>query len=284
MGARYRTFEIDRALLHRGGRATGWGNLGDWGDARTCARGYGDACEALAARVGRAARLGRGDEVLEAACGEGEGLRLWLERFGVHRVIGVELHPESAAAARSNLAHVTALRWCVETGSATDLSAVEDASVDAVVCVDAAYHFDARGRFLQEAMRVLRPGGRLALSDLVLEREPRGRVAEAILRGVAVGAAIPRANLCAEELYVARLRAAGFVDVALERLDAEVLGGFSSFVRAHRREHLLRSLRCGWSKVLVTGWGAGLVHRRGWMHYVMVSANAGGARRPGHAR
>jgi SAM-dependent methyltransferase len=262
-----RQFEVDRALLHRGGAARAWGNLGDWTHART----YAEACEALAVRVGEAAGLRPGDEVLEAACGEGEGLCLWRERFGVEGVTGVELHPRSVEAARTRLAARGLEEHArVELGDAVDLSRFSDSSFDAVVCVDAAYHFAPRSRFVAEAVRTLRPGGRLALSDLVLHDEARGLVEAAAVRGAARVSLIPRENLLGESAYVAELTRAGLDEIRIVRLDAAVLLGFASFIRRHRRAYGREEGR--WSKLRVTAWAAGLAHRRQWLHYVVVSA------------
>ncbi len=255
--------------MHRGGAPRGWGNLGDW----SVARSYAEACEALAARVGRAAALGAGDAVVEAACGAGEGMRLWLEQFGVRHAMGVDVHPRRVEEARARLSTFAGPdRWRVEVGDATDLSIATRASLDAVLSVDAAYHFDPRDGFLREASRVLRPGGRLALSDVVLDQEPRGALEAFAVQAAARACAVPRASLCTEEAYVARLRTAGFADIAVERLDDEVLAGFSSFVDGHRRAYGRDTLGAGWPKLLVTAWGAGLVRRRGWIHYVVASA------------
>ena len=54
--------------------------------------------------------------------------------------------------------------------NATDLD-FPDGSFDNIICVEAAFHFDTRQRFLEEAHRVLKPGGILVLSDILMNLE-----------------------------------------------------------------------------------------------------------------
>jgi arsenite methyltransferase len=68
-----------------------------------------------------------------------------------------------------------------------------------------------KGRVLREAFRVLRPGGRFAVSDVVV----RGAVPDAV-RGSMLLWVGCIAGALEEEDYRARLAAAGFVDVDLE--------------------------------------------------------------------
>jgi MPBQ/MSBQ methyltransferase len=61
------------------------------------------------------------------------------------------------------------LNW--QEADACDLP-FDDASFDRVFCVEAMFHFASRRRFIAEADRVLRPGGRLIVSDIALSHSP----------------------------------------------------------------------------------------------------------------
>jgi hypothetical protein len=119
---------------------------------------------------------------------------------------------------------------------------------------------------------VLRPGARLALTDLVIDHPPRGPVAKTTLAVAARACAIPPVNLVTEGEYAAQLERAGFEDVRVRRLDEAVLEGFAAFMRAHRERHQAETKQAGWSKPLLTAWAAALARRRDWLHYVLIDA------------
>src|SRR5580704_9737029 len=95
-------------------------------------------------------------DALEIGCGPGNASLPLLERgFRIH---AVELGENLAAFARERLA---AFPFTVEVGKLEDAS-LQPASVDLVVC-SSAFHWLDRERALRQVVKVLKPGGALAL-------------------------------------------------------------------------------------------------------------------------
>lgn len=108
-----------------------------------------------------ALRLTPGATLLDLACGRGGyGLEI-VRRTGVD-LIGVDFSAEAVRQATGNAAsHTLPATFRVGTFDATGLA---DASVDAVMCVDAIQFAVPVSAAFAEARRILRPGGRIALT------------------------------------------------------------------------------------------------------------------------
>ncbi|WBB75731.1 methyltransferase domain-containing protein [Micromonospora sp. WMMD1128] len=129
---------------------------------------------------------GAGDRVLDVGCGPGKpGVHL-VRRTGADLVgISVSTRDVELANERAH-AEGVADRAVFQVADATALPFPPD-SFDAVLMLESIVHIPDRTRALTQAARVLRPGGRLALTDFVLrgeiieqDEETRQAVAEAL--------------------------------------------------------------------------------------------------------
>jgi SAM-dependent methyltransferase len=135
-----------------------------------------------------AAQLAPGQRVLDVACGTGVAACAAARRVGAAgRVVGLDANPQMLAVARRQRERV---EWV--DGRAERLP-FPDAHFDAVVSQFGLMFFDDRVAALREMMRVLRPGGRLAVAVCdALDHSPGYATLAALLQrlfGRAVAAA-----------------------------------------------------------------------------------------------
>lgn len=104
-------------------------------------------------------------DVLELGCGQGSEAEGLIQRFPGWRLTATDYDPDMVALASSRLARFSD-RVRVEPADAAHLPYAE-ASFDLVVAVLVWHHVRAWATATVEARRVLRPGGRLLLTDVV---------------------------------------------------------------------------------------------------------------------
>jgi SAM-dependent methyltransferase len=153
------------------------------------------------------ASLAAGEVVVDLGSGAGIDCFLAAQRVGpTGHVIGVDMTHEMLersrrAAAEGGLANVE-----FRLGEIENLP-VADRTADVVISNCVINLSTDKPRVFREALRVLKPGGRLMVSDLVLERP----LPESVRRSVEAYAGCISGALLKDE-YLAAIRAAGFVD------------------------------------------------------------------------
>ncbi len=158
-------------------------HLGFW-DRPPAGNDFAAAQFALTRRIASLGPPAPATAILDIGCGFGGLLALLNQSLHGCHLTGVNIDPRQ-------------LRVCQEIparpGNRLSLIAADAcalpfaaASFDQVYCVEAMFHFPARTRFLAEAARVLRPNGRLVLTDFAISPQtaaapwPDSRIAAAL--------------------------------------------------------------------------------------------------------
>jgi len=160
------------------------------------------------------AALQPGETVLDLGSGAGIDCFLAARRVGrTGHVIGVDMTPEMVVKARDNARRVQAGNVEFRLGEIEHLP-VPDASVDAIISNCVINLSPDKAAVFREALRVLKPGGRIAISDVVATRPIPAELAanvEALTGGVAGAAQVDDMR--------ALLTGAGFEGVKIEARD-----------------------------------------------------------------
>jgi cyclopropane fatty-acyl-phospholipid synthase-like methyltransferase len=160
------------------------------------------------------------DEVLDAGCGVG-GSSMWLAENKGATACGINIQPlhlelaraEAARRGLEDLVRFEERNYCD--------SGLPDGSFDVVWALESVCHCEDKLAFINEAYRVLRPGGRLMVADFFQFERELESAQEQRMRRWLDGWALP--NLAHVDDFADGLRSAGFEAIEQDDITANVM-------------------------------------------------------------
>jgi arsenite methyltransferase len=214
--------DILQQVQSRYGAVAASGLSGDQAGVRAVAEAFGYSPEELASIPAEAnmglscgnptafARLRPGETVVDLGCGGGLDVLLAATRVGpTGKAIGIDMTPEMIERARHNAARQGAANAEFHLGTIDQLP-LAGASVDCIISNCVINLAPDKRAVFREMFRVLKPGGRVAVSDIALKRPLPPEIGQDIMAYVGCIAGAVRI-----EEYERDLRAAGFEAVQI---------------------------------------------------------------------
>jgi len=178
------------------------------------------------------ASLKEGEVVLDLGSGAGLDMFVASKKVGdTGKVIGVDMTPAMIEKAKKNAEELGITNVEFRFGDIEDMP-VENDSVDVVISNCVINLAPDKGKVFSEVYRVLKPGGRVMVSDIVLSKPlPKEVSDEVITYTGCIGGAIR------DEEYLQHMRDAGFKDAKITSKAGEsIYGAYSAYIAGTKTE------------------------------------------------
>lgn len=115
-------------------------------------------------------------DVLELGCGNGAQSMYIYEKYNPKTFTGIDINAHNIELAKSINGTHQNLNYHVDDAQA--MANIPDNSVDVLLCIESAFHYPDKPRFLKEVRRVLKPSGTFLIADILSHSQKNRRIME----------------------------------------------------------------------------------------------------------
>ena len=205
-------------------------NMGYWKDISVISQEkLHEANRAMFRLVSEAAMFSEHDEkVVDVGCGFATNMKYCLENHQINKMIGLNISTFQIEWGNHFLtASGLAEKGEVIMGSATNMP-FEDNSIDRMVSIEAAFHFETRADFLQEVKRVLKPDGIFSMADLIICK-PQSWLQKWLVKSIMKTLYVPPQNIYNYAEYEQLVQQSGLEILEIESIKNEVVIPFNKW-------------------------------------------------------
>ena len=262
-----REFKIDQWLRNIPEEpSSGWSLLGYWKETSR----YQQACSEMAGLLADKACLSNQDKVLDMGFTSHDQLLVWLDYYQVPSLTAVVRDEQLMARTNKVCGHFEALNLVRGGEQALEHQPAE--SFDKLLALDCVYQFNDKKAFFTNAKRLLKPGGVMAFTDMVLARPFKNGRERQFVEFLGRISGVHAESMQTQSDYELQLKELGFEHIEVVDITDDVLSGFCFWFAQHYHSLSQHTRSKLWIRLRLFVWFIRWMQHREQLRYQLIVA------------
>ena len=244
----------------------GWNLLGYWRETSS----YQQACSEMAGLLADKACLSGKDKILDVCFTSHDQLQVWLKYYQVHSLTAIAPDEHQFVRASDQCSKLDGLELL--RGGNKALQGLPENMYDKLLALDCVYRFSERDSFIDNSRRVLKDGGVLAFTDMVLSRPFRDNHERNLINALGRISGIRIEDIKEQNEYRVLLTETGFEQVDVADITEDVLSGFCFWFGQHHQNLSLYTRSKLWIRLRLMVWFIRWMQHREQLKYMLIVA------------